>query len=232
MIGRMWVAEDFEWHGKLLDVAPHPILPRPVQLPHPPLYLACTRRDTVKLAAEWGIGALVLGFAGVDEVAYLNGLYREAIAARTGEGFVSTVVNDHLSALCPTIVLDHGAEALRIGARGQRFFAEAIAHWYGGGPPPKEDTEDDDNIAAIRKDAELVVARLHEAKIPVTPTATGLFNPNHAYGTAEQAIEYVERLRQAGADEIMCLIQMGTVPQEACLETIRQWGERVIPKFR
>ena len=30
----------------------------------------------------------------------------------------------------------------------------------------------------------------------------------------------------------MCLIQMGTVPQEACMETIRQWGENVIPHFR
>ena len=26
---------------------PHPILPRPVQMPHPPLFLACTKRDTV-----------------------------------------------------------------------------------------------------------------------------------------------------------------------------------------
>lgn len=30
----------------------------------------------------------------------------------------------------------------------------------------------------------------------------------------------------------MCLIQMGTVPQDVCLETIRQWGEHVIPRFR
>ena len=42
----------------------------------------------------------------------------------------------------------------------------------------------------------------------------------------------MERLRDAGADEIMCLIQMGTVPQAACLETIRQWGAHVIPYFR
>ena len=30
----------------------------------------------------------------------------------------------------------------------------------------------------------------------------------------------------------MCLIQMGTIPQEICLETIRNWGEKVIPYFR
>ncbi len=54
----------------------------------------------------------------------------------------------------------------------------------------------------------------------------------HAYGTASDAIAYVERLEAAGADEIMCLIQMGTVPQDACMETIRQWGTTVIPHFR
>ncbi|GGS08550.1 hypothetical protein GCM10010252_54560 [Streptomyces aureoverticillatus] len=46
------------------------------------------------------------------------------------------------------------------------------------------------------------------------------------------AIAYVERRRDAGADEVMRLVQLGTVPQEACLETLRQWGEKVIPHFR
>ncbi len=238
MIGAMWQGDDFEWHGDLLEVqAPpdrdrHVILPRPVQFPHPPLYLACTKRDTVTLAAEYGIGALVLGFAGIDEVTELVKIYKDSIASRTGERFVSTVTNDHISALCPTIVLDDGDEALRVGARGQRFFAEAIAHWYGGGPRPNEDTELEDNVVAIERDKEALVARLHEAEIPVNANTTATFNINHAYGTAERAIAYVEQLEEAGADEIMCLIQMGTVPQEACMETIRHWGETVIPYFR
>ncbi len=238
MIGAMWQSDTFEWHGELLTVEPlpgkepHPVLPRPVQQPHPPLYLACTKRDTVTLAAEYGVGALVLGFAGVDEVRELRKLYDEGITTRNKKRFVSTVANNHFSALCPTIVLDDGDEALRVGARGQRFFAEAIAHWYGGGPPPVEDTEADDNVAAIARDRDRVVAKLHEANIPVSPATTATFNIDHAYGTAERAIAYVEQLEEAGADEIMCLIQMGTVPQEVCLETIRHWGEKVIPRFR
>src|SRR5688572_27043306 len=233
MIGRMWTEEMFEWHGAL-DVAPHPIVPRPIQEPHPPLYLACTKRETVELAAKWGIGALVLGFAGIEEVTLLRHLYDQAREQRDGSEFVSSVVNDHFSALCPAIVLDDADEALRIGTRGQRFFAEAIAHWYGGGPPPSEDDDHDaqETLDAMREDRERIVAMLHEAEIPVTPTTTGLFNAEHAYGDADQAIAYVERLRDVGADEVMFLIQMGTVPQDACLETIRQLGERVLPKFR
>jgi alkanesulfonate monooxygenase SsuD/methylene tetrahydromethanopterin reductase-like flavin-dependent oxidoreductase (luciferase family) len=238
MIGSMWQKDTFEWEGELLTVKapasmePHPVLPRPVQQPHPPLYLACTKRETVTLAAEYGIGSLVLGFAGVDEVRELRKIYDEAIATRTGDRFVSTVVNNHFSALCPTIVMDDAQEALDVGARGQRFFAEAIAHWYGGGPPPKEDTESDDNVAEIKRDEERVIAWLHESQIPVHAQSTSTFNINHAYGDANRAIAYVEQLEDAGADEIMCLIQMGTVPQAACLETIRQWGEKVIPHFR
>ena len=51
-------------------------------------------------------------------------------------------------------------------------------------------------------------------------------------GTVDDCIGYVNRLIEAGADEIMFLVQMGTVPQWAMLETIRNIGEHVIPHFR
>jgi alkanesulfonate monooxygenase SsuD/methylene tetrahydromethanopterin reductase-like flavin-dependent oxidoreductase (luciferase family) len=233
IIGSVWQEDVFEWHGKLLDISPHEIVPRPVQRPHPPLYLACTKADTVRLAAKWGIGALVLGFAGIDEIAHYRNLYQEAIAQRTGEELVSTVINDHFSALCPTVVLDDGEKALRIGARGQRFFAESISHWHGRGPAPSVDTEGDDNVAAMKAEKERLVVKLHEANIPVTPTTASSFDVvDHAYGTAEHGIAYVQRLIDAGADEIMCVVQMGTVPNDVCMETIRQWGTTIIPHFR
>src|SRR4051794_31597337 len=122
MISAMWLKDEFSWDGEL-KIDPHPILPRPAQQPHPPLFMACSKKDTVKLAAEYGVGALVLAFAGLDEVRANHELYRETIEQRTGDRLVSTVVNDHFAALLPTIVLDDGDEALRIGARGQRFFA-------------------------------------------------------------------------------------------------------------
>ncbi len=234
MIGAMWSGDDdsFSWHGELLQVDEHPILPRPVQMPHPPLYLACTKRDTVTLAAEYGIGALVLGFSGPEDVGELHRIYGDTIAARTKKRFVSSQVNNHFSALCPTIVLDDQREAVRIGARAQRFFAEAISHWYGGGPPPRAGEDDADPLAEMEASKERYVAHLHEAKIPVGPNTTATFNVDQAYGTTDDAIAWVERLVDAGADEIMCLIQMGTVPQSVCLETIRQWGDKVIPHFR
>ncbi|MEU6112295.1 LLM class flavin-dependent oxidoreductase [Streptomyces albidoflavus] len=226
-----WREESFSWRGSL-EIGPGAILPRPAQTPHPPLFMACSRENSLRLAAEFGVGALVLGFAGVDNVRELREVYDKARAERTGERLVSTEVNDHFSALCPTIVLDDAAEARRVGLRGQRFFAESIAHWYGSGPEPDQRADAGDDLAALAEGRRDLVARLHEAEVPVTPGHTGTYHADHAYGSAEDAIAYVEGLRAAGVDEVMCLIQMGTVPQEACLETIRQWGEKVIPHFR
>lgn len=231
-LANAWRKDEVDWHTDLLDVGPAKILPRPVQVPHPPLHMACSKRDTVRLAAALGVGALVMGFAGPEEVKEMYDLYWGTVRTRTPERLVSTETTDRFVALCPTTVLDDGDRALRIGARGQRFFAEAIAHWYGNGPAPAEDTEDDDNIAALARDKEALVAKLNEANIPARPQDTGTFNAEHAYGTAASAIEYVQRLADIGVDEIMCLIQMGTVPQDVCMETIRQWGETVIPHFR
>ncbi|SCF35246.1 Flavin-dependent oxidoreductase, luciferase family (includes alkanesulfonate monooxygenase SsuD and methylene tetrahydromethanopterin reductase) [Micromonospora matsumotoense] len=243
IIASAWKDEVLEWHGPLLDIGPRAILPRPVQLPHPPLFMACSRQETVELAAEYGVGALVMGFGGIEEVRKLRKVYDEAIATRSGSRLVSSSVNDHLAALCPTVVLEDGQRALEIGVRGQRFFAQSIGHYYMGRPRPDESVDpatgqlgrpdhDHDQARAMDRAREDQIAFLNEARIPADPTTLGVFNTDHAYGTPEQAIRYVEKLQEAGADEVICLIQMGTVPLDVCMETIRMWGEHVIPQFR
>jgi len=233
ILSTIWREERFEWHTDRLDVPDRPITPHPVQMPHPPLHIACTKQDTVRLAAEMGVGALVLGFGGPDEITGLRKIYDDAIATRSGDRFVSDHPNDHFAALCPTIVLDDADEAFRIGTRGQRFFAEAIHHWYGTGNPPELAIDAGDNVEAMKQDMRIVAARLSEMNIPLTRAATALYTPpDHAYGDWRNAIEYAERLVEAGADEILCLTQMGTVSHDVGMETIRQWGEHVIPHFR
>jgi alkanesulfonate monooxygenase SsuD/methylene tetrahydromethanopterin reductase-like flavin-dependent oxidoreductase (luciferase family) len=235
MIPRMWREEEFSHRSALIDVPPRPIIPKPYQHPHPPMYLACTRESTLNQAGEWGVGALVLGFAGPEDIAQKNRVYRAAVKRRTPTSQIPEFPVEHLSALCPAIVLDDGAKARAIGHRGQRFFTEAIRHWYNPGadsPPPRPEIADMSDEEALRSVGEHLVAYLNEQKIELGTEATGLYNPNHAYGTADDATRYVARLIEAGADEVMFLIQMGTVPQAAALETIRQLGEKVIPRFR
>ncbi|MCH2171432.1 LLM class flavin-dependent oxidoreductase [Myxococcota bacterium] len=234
MIPDMWREEEFEHHSDLMDIPPRPILPKPYQEPHPPMYLACTRETTLNQAGEWGLGALVLGFAGPDDIAQKNAVYREAVKRRTAESQIPDFPVEHLSALCPAVVLDDGLKARKIGQRGQRFFTEAINYWYNPTPdsaPPRADIGELDDGEVLKESGETLVAYLNEEKLEVGTEATGLYNPNHAYGTVGDCIGYVERLIEAGADEIMFIHQMGTVPHEAILETIDNIGKHVIPHF-
>jgi alkanesulfonate monooxygenase SsuD/methylene tetrahydromethanopterin reductase-like flavin-dependent oxidoreductase (luciferase family) len=68
VLTRMWVEEPFAgWTGPGLAMPPRQVLPRPRQRPHPPLWLACSRREQVRLAAEKGLGALCLAPLDPDE---------------------------------------------------------------------------------------------------------------------------------------------------------------------
>lgn len=235
MIPRMWHDEDFSFESEVtgLKIPPRPINPKPFQDPHPPMFLACTREPTLVMAGSRGLGALVMGFSGPDEVAKKNKIYRETFANRKKEDQVGDFATEHLAALCPAIILDDAAQARRIGLRGQRFFAESISYWYQGGPLPSTDELSEEELEEVLSNSrEQVIAYLGEEKIAVGDEHTGMFNANNAYGNVEDAIAYIERLIAAGADEILFLHQMGTVPHWAIMETIKNIGEKVIPYFR
>ena len=235
LVPKIMTQDEIEHDGTYIKIPRRPIHPKPLQNPHPPLYYACTREATLTLAGSRGIGALVLGFSGPDEIAHKNAIYREAFRNRKAEEQVGFRPTEHLAALCAACVLDDRDEARRIGLRGQRFFAEAIAHWYQGGPKPTVDedmsAEDQEKILAQEKEA--IVTYLSEEKITVGDEHTSNYTvAQDAYGTPEDCIRYVTRLQDAGADEILFLFQMGGIPHEAIMRTIRNIGEKVIPHFR
>lgn len=227
LVPRFWVEDMVEHDGEHVSVPPRPIHPKPLQDPHPPLYQACTRTETLAEAGARGIGALVLGFGGPEEVAAKNDVYRRAFAGRSGDQQVGLRPTEHLAALCPAIVLDDAVEARRLGVRGQRFFMESIGHWASDGatPLPAPETWDEDmGVVAADIGSERV-------EVDLSAAAAALHNTDHAYGTVDTCIDYVTRLAEAGADEILFLCQMGTVPQAAQLETLENIGRHVIAHF-
>ncbi|MCA9504632.1 MAG: LLM class flavin-dependent oxidoreductase [Spirochaetaceae bacterium] len=236
LVPRIWMEDLVEHHGEFIDIPPRPIHPKPLQDPHPPLYMACTRDSTLNDAGARGIGALVLGFGGPEQVAKKNAIYREAYKKRNPAEQVGYRPTEHLAALCPAIVLEDGQEARRIGLRGQRFFMESIAYWNTNGetPMPEPDTWPDDLTVDAGDGTSVIKSAIGAERISVdfSDPSMALLNPNHAYGTVDDCIGYVNRLIEAGADEILFLNQMGTVPQWAMMETIRNIGKHVIPKFR
>lgn len=235
LVPRFWTEDIVEHRGEFIDVPPREIHPKPLQVPHPPLYQACTHTDTLSDAGRRGIGALVLGFGGPDQVAEKNRVYRRAFAGRDPAEQVGSRPTEHLSALCPAIVLDDGAEARRLGIRGQRFFLESIGHWGSNGATPLPDPASWVEAGDTVTDGSAVVEASigsEAVRVDLSDPAMVLRNPNHGYGTVEDCLSYVKRLIEAGADEIMFLCQMGTVPQQAQLETIRNIADHVIPRLR
>ena len=40
--------------GQYVTMPPRNVVPKPMQKPHPPVWVACSRRDTIHLAAQHG----------------------------------------------------------------------------------------------------------------------------------------------------------------------------------
>ncbi|AKM09476.1 LLM class flavin-dependent oxidoreductase [Croceicoccus naphthovorans] len=238
LIPRMFVEDEVEHNGPHLTIPPRPIHPKPFQSPHPPMYMACTNLDTLARAGERGLGALVLGFGGPEEVAKKNKIYRDAWEGRDVRDQVGYRPIQHLAALCPAIVLDDAKEARKIGLRGQRYFYESLNYWYGGGPCPDPDTWGDElveegtnTIITTKLASETLTMDLKEREGDRKPSS-GILSAQNAYGTVEDCIDYVQQLADAGADEILFMTNMGTVPHWAQMETLRKIGTHVIPHFR
>lgn len=234
LIPKIMTQDEIEHDGEFVKIPKRPVHPKPYQDPHPPMYLACTNTDTLTRAGARGMGALVLGFGGPDDVAKKNAVYRAAWNARKPEDQVGFRPNQHLAALCPTLVLDDGAKARKIGIKGQRYFMESLAHWYTGAPRPDPSQWGDDVTShdAAGKDVIKTSFASETVELDFSDPTMMLLNPNHAYGTVEDCIGYVQRLIDAGADEILFICQMGSVPQWAQLETLTNIGTHVIPYFQ
>ena len=238
-IGHCWRGDTIEWDSDLLQVhappgrPPHTVVPRPVQMPHPPLFLACTSPETVRTAAQYGVGPMVLGFGGPEVIGSMRQAFDDERAQRDPDAVVSPgQINDEFVALCPTFLMEDKDEALRIGARALRFFAEAISHWSApNGVAPARNTDQVDNITYMQDLLQQARDALAVGEAPPT-AASSMYNLDHAIGDADTAIAYVKRLEAVGVDNCMCLIQMGTLTQEQQLGTIRIFGEQVIPQFR
>lgn len=237
LIPRMFVEDEVQHNGEHIAIPPRPIHPKPYQDPHPPMYLACTNLDTLARAGQRGMGALVLGFGGPDEVASKNKIYRDAWAGRKPEDQVGYRPIQHLAALCPTVVLDNADQARTIGLRGQRYFYESLNYWYGGGPRPDPEkwgtelVDENNQIITTKLASETVTMDLRPDENGRKPSQ-GILSAQNAYGSVEDCIDYVQQLADAGADEILFMTNMGTVPQWAQLETLRKIGTYVIPHFR
>lgn len=215
MIPRMWRSDVFEWQGKYFHIPPTPILPKPVQKPHPPVFVACSRPETVELAGQLGAGSLNFT-AGNDEYLLRKvQSYRGAI-----ERSPARTVNNRFCCTPTALILEDDRKACEYGFRGARFFQEALATYFLSREPvasPLDVSRDPLTSAELSK-------AMHERNNPGSALTS-------IVGDAECAVETVRRFQAAGVDELILVMQMATVPHELILRSLRTFAEKVMPYF-
>ena len=92
LIRKAFVSEDrFSWHSRRWDFEDIVVEPPPAQRPHPPLWLAAGRPESLRKAAEDGYSLLLDQFATVEVALERFHIYRDAVEA-AGREFDSMTV--------------------------------------------------------------------------------------------------------------------------------------------
>ena len=132
-IARMFVEEPFAgWESEFWQMPVRNVVPKPLQRPHPPLWVACSRRETIQFAARKGIGALSFSFVEPEDAGrWVEDYYsildsEECVPA----GFA---VNPNVAVVLPMMLHADEAEAIERGIDGAHFFGYSLAHYYGMG---------------------------------------------------------------------------------------------------
>ena len=233
VVTRMMVEEPFAGHeGRYLSMPPRNVIPKPLQKPHPPLWVACSRRETIRLAAEKGVGALSFSFVEPEEAKEWVDEYHAIIASDrcVPAGFA---VNPKVAVALPMMVHRDEAEAIERGIDGAHFFGYALAHYYvfGDHRPGRTNIYEE----FLRRREEVGFARgiinPDAAPLGVKILEQGLGSLRGAVGTPDQVRDLVARYEAAGVDELIFVMQAGKNRHEHICEAIELFGEEVMPAF-
>ncbi len=221
------------YEGEFVSIPPRNVVPKPVQKPHPPLWVACSRRDTILLAAELGIGALTFAFIDPEEARQWVGDYHQRMADKGVA--VGRTVNPAVACVTPMMCARDEHDALAMGLEGGNFFGYSLAHYYifGEHRPGSTDVwqeflERRDQMgyspeAAIAAEQETLGAKL------VAGEREGL---RGAVGTPDQLREFLRRYEEAGVDQLIFVMQAGKNRHEDIMASLELFGSEVLPEFK
>ncbi len=76
----MMYNDAWEYDGEFFKFPKRAVVPKPIQKPHPPLWVACSQLDTIRYAAHRGMGALCFKFVNLNAAeAWVNAYYNTFI---------------------------------------------------------------------------------------------------------------------------------------------------------
>jgi len=199
------------YEGEYFSMPCRNVVPKPVQKPHPPLWVACSNRDTIHLAARLGMGALTFAFVDPAEARKWVSEYYD-ILERECEP-IGHAVNANIAMVTGFSCHEDEAEARRRGEDGFRFFGFGLGHHY---------------IFGAHKPGRTDVWAAFEKARPQLPEA----GAQRGIGTPDQLREHLRSFEDAGVDQVIFIQQGGRNRHEHICESLELFAAKVLPEFR
>jgi alkanesulfonate monooxygenase SsuD/methylene tetrahydromethanopterin reductase-like flavin-dependent oxidoreductase (luciferase family) len=201
------------FEGRWFSMPVRNVVPKPVQKPHPPIWVACSNRETIHLAAQLGIGALTFAFVDPAEARhwvddYYATFERECVP-------IGHAVNPNVAMVTSFSCHHDHDEAVRRGLDGFRFFQFALGHHYVFGKHTSGRTSIWDHYVAVRDGIGL----------DFLGGGTG------GIGTPAELREHLRGFADAGVDQTVFIQQGGNNRHEHICESLQLFHDEVMAEF-
>ena len=197
------------FEGNYFSMPPRNVLPKPVQKPHPPIWVACPSRDTMRYAARNGMGALTFAFVHPDDAKFWVEEYYE-IAEKECQP-IGQAVNLSVAMVSGFSCHEDEEIAVERGLDGLRFFTHGLSHYYVVGSHVPGHTDVWESYKA--------------APEPPREARGGI-------GTPDQLREHLLKYEEMGVDQVVFIQQAGRNRHEHICEALELLASRVMPEFK
>lgn len=211
---RMWLDTPYAGtDGPHVQVPVRNVVPKPLQTPHPPLWMACSDDDTVRRAARLGLGALTHAFYDLAEAERTVKLYHDTFRSECTP--LSAAVNPQIAMLNPFYCHEDATIARTRGLDAAGFMGFAVRHYYSFGrhQPGRVD---------LWQRYERVRAELGGV-VPLRGT--------HAIGTPDEVLAHVQAFADVGVDQTILAHQGGRLTHDEITASLRLLAAEVMPRF-
>lgn len=216
-IPKMWTQERYRHDGQFFSMPSRAVLPKPIQKPHPPLWVAVSSPGTEDDAADRGMGCLGVNFTTFAEQERKVREYRRRIQYCEPAG---AFVNDQLNTINFLFCHDDSEVGVTTGRKmmgqfqymaGQLDMAKEV---YPTRAYPS---------AGLLANARRQASSPGDLKEPPEGIAVG--NP-------DQIIRELKKWEATGVDRVQFLLNAAeSIPQEQVLASLRLFAEQVMPHF-
>jgi len=199
------------------------VLPKPLQKPHPPMWMACTNRDTIKVAASLGLGALAFSFVDPEEAAAWSRIYYDIIKSDRCVP-IGHSVNANIALVSSFSIPPDRAEAIRRGQEGFEFFGYALQALVARDCVPGRSRLWSQFSAERQGRTERLVELAKAGRAEDFGHAPGV-------GTPADFAAHLRAMQASGVDQVILMQQAGNNRHAHICDALELFANEVMPEF-